>query len=175
MEKSVRHAQAIINEIYLAFPHRRARAFTPMSNSLYSEGPETEEAFRDKDNWTELEPEWLDHVPDGLSSALSFLAEEAKRFYIPAYLVADLNQKLECVDPAFHLFHGLDDIYHNVPIGGQNPGTWTDAATRLWDPLSQQQVLAIIHYLEWRVYKDGLEFAYSEHEALQRYWYNRLT
>src|SRR5688500_13893889 len=64
---------------------------------------QVEAAFQDKEDWRQLEPSFLDDAPDGLASALSFLSDEAFRYFLPAYLIADLDDQLECVDVVFHL------------------------------------------------------------------------
>lgn len=80
-------ADAVIEEIRQAFPARRQGRFLPLVNSAQGYEPlRVIAAFDDKDDWTKLAPEWLDKVPSGLGSALSFLADEALRFYIPLTL-----------------------------------------------------------------------------------------
>jgi hypothetical protein len=66
-----------------------------------------EREFKGKTNWRSVEAEFLDQAPNGYSTALCFLSDEAFRFYLPAYLLADINGKLESVDPAWYLCHGL--------------------------------------------------------------------
>src|SRR4051812_47440669 len=101
-------AAAIIEELQSVFPARRPGLFVPMVNSVQGDEPlEAAACFADKEDWTELLPEWLDEVPDGLGSALHFLSDAAIRFYIPAYLAADLAGGLRSVEPAFSLVHGF--------------------------------------------------------------------
>ena len=66
-----------------------------------------ERDFKGKTDWRTLEPGFIDQSPDGLASALSFFSDEAFHFYLPAYLIADLDGNLERSDPVFHLTHGL--------------------------------------------------------------------
>ena len=75
-----------------------------------SEGDEpwlVQEEFSDKHDWRALDAAFLDRAPQGLSSALSFFSREAFRYFLPAFLIADLDDSLETADPAFHLWHGL--------------------------------------------------------------------
>lgn len=67
-----------------------------IANSREGEEPILlERAFRDKTDWRVLTPEFLDSAPEGCSSALSFFSDEAFRFYLPAYLLADLRGELD--------------------------------------------------------------------------------
>src|SRR5438034_1764090 len=68
-----------------------------------------EDEFRGKRDWQSLDPAFLDQAPDGFASALCFFSDEAFRFYLPAYLIADLDGLFQRVDPVYHLCHGLDD------------------------------------------------------------------
>jgi hypothetical protein len=107
-------ADAIIEEIRQAFPARRQGRFLPLVSSAQGDEPlRVIAAFDNKDDWTKLAPEWLDKVPSGLGSALSFLADEAICFYIPAYIVADITTALQMVDPAFTLTDGFTHRSHN--------------------------------------------------------------
>jgi hypothetical protein len=169
-------AAAIVEELRMAFPSTRAGRFVPMVNSLRGDEPQQVEAdFADKEDWTRLRPEWLDAVPDGLASALSFLADEAIRFYLPAYLAADLMGALHHVDPTFALVHGLDDMSRDQKMRPRKEQTWTDFARARWDGLTQKQAAAVAHYLEWRVERDGLTIGHNIVEALGAYWYARAA
>ena len=68
-----------------------------------------EREFTGKTDWRVLDSAFIDQAPDGYGSALSFFSDEAFRFYLPAYLIADIDSKLERHDPVFHLTHGLTD------------------------------------------------------------------
>jgi hypothetical protein len=89
---------------------RQAFASTPppdpsnLRNSSESEEPYLlEDEFRDKRDWTLLDPEFIDRSPDGFGTALSFFSPEAFRYYLPAYLIADLDGALRQADPVFRL------------------------------------------------------------------------
>ena len=169
-------ASEVIAEIESVFPASRAVQFVPMANSLRGDEPQlTAEAFSDKEDWTELDPHWLDEAPDGLASALNFLADEALCFYIPAYIVADLRGQLERSEPTFQLTHGFDNFSRDQRIWSRNSETWTDFAKARWSHLTRGQARAIVQYLEWRINKDGREFAYPVQEALSGFWYHRAS
>jgi hypothetical protein len=115
-------ADAVVEEIRQAFPARRQGRFLPLVNSEGDEPLRVIAAFDDKDDWTTLAPEWLDKVPSGLGSALSFLADEAICFYIPAYIVADMTTALQMVDPTFTLTHRQAKARPYAPAGDSLPG-----------------------------------------------------
>ena len=135
----------------------------------------TAAAFADKDDWTDLDWKWLDEAADGWASALSFLSDEAACFYIPAYMVADVNGVLERVDPAFHLTYGFDSSSFGKRVSPDRSATSTDYATKRWSHLTAAQVSAVVHYLEWRLSRgdtfDGPIIA----EALSAFWYRRAA
>ena len=51
--------------------------------------------FKGKRDWRTVDPEFL----DGHADALSFFSEAGFRFFLPAYLVADLRGRLRTADP----------------------------------------------------------------------------
>ena len=173
-------ADAVIEEVRQAFPARRQGRFLPLVNSTQGDEPlRVIAAFDDKDDWTTLAPEWLDKVPSGLGSALSFLADEALRFYIPAYVVADMVSTLRMVDPAFALTNGFDRRSRNERGSPHGEQTRADRARVRWSGLTKEQALAIVHYLEWRVQRDRRDHGHiadnSIVEALKTYWYDRAA
>ena len=173
-------ADTIIEEIRQAFPARRQGRFLQLVNSAQGDEPlEVIAAFDDKDDWTTLAPEWLDKVPSGLGSALSFLADEPICFYIPAYIVADMTTVLQMVDPAFTLTHGFAHSSHNRRVKPRSEKTSTEHARNRWSRLSHGQAVAIVHYLEWRSLRDRRDHVHivnnSIVEALGTYWYDRAA
>ena len=147
-----------------------------MVNSDQGEEPLlTAEFFSDKSDWTSLDPTWLDRVPDGFGSALSFLSDEAICFYIPAYLSEDLKGNLKRVEPTFYLTHGFDSLSRDRRISPRRPETWTDYGKRRWSRLTMEQTSAVVHYLEWRLETDGIDLAYDASEALSAFWYDRAS
>jgi uncharacterized protein DUF6714 len=67
--------------------------------------------FKSKKDWRGIEAHFLDAHAD----ALSFFSEGAFRFFLPAYLVADLQDQLRTADPLFHLTHGFSDTTVELP------------------------------------------------------------
>jgi hypothetical protein len=123
-----------------------------------------EAAFRDISNWRTLDAKFLDTVPDGLSSALSFLSDAAFRFFLPAYLLADLRGQLERVDVVFHLSHGLSEKGRMSPVSRQQ-----------MEKLSAQQCRAVVGYLEHKVSAAGSLDLEGAADALNNFWYKRLA
>jgi Family of unknown function (DUF6714) len=169
-------ADKVVSEIRAAFPARRPAPFEPMVNSVSDDEPAlTAAAFADKQDWTALDEKWLDEAADGWASALSFLSDEAACFYIPAYLVADVNGALERVDPVFHLTHGFDASSSGKRIWPDVTSTWTEYATNRWSRLTEAQASAVVHYLEWRLSRaDSFDSPIID-EALRSFWYRRAS
>jgi hypothetical protein len=44
---------------------------------------------------------------DGHANALGYFSEAGFRFFLPAYLIADLHGQLNTADPLFHMTHGF--------------------------------------------------------------------
>lgn len=153
------------------------------------EGCEPEESvapFRGRDSTT-IESTVL----DGSHDALSFFSEGALRYFLPAYLVADIRHELRTADPVFHLTHGLSGFESEVAAGGRtwirrhggdallNPRrygaiSWRDHARFRLAVFSREEAAAIVAYLRWRAEHDddGCDREAIE-EALHRFWLER--
>jgi hypothetical protein len=132
--------------------------------------------FKGKTEWRTLDPSFIDQAPDGFGSALSFFSDEAYRFYLPAYLVASIDGKLQQADPVFSLTHGLDDASRAELINPRRYGerTWFDAARHKFAVFTAEQAGAIVAYLNLMAEMD--EFARSKiRQALGNYWTGRAS
>ena len=71
------------------------------------------------------------------------------RYYIPAYIVADIRQALQTADPVFHLTHGFVDFSATMEVGGE---TFIRASgrTRLINPL-RYGALTFLDYARHRL------------------------
>jgi hypothetical protein len=143
-----------------------------------SEGEEPyllEEDFQDVPDWRTLSTAFLDQAPDGFGSALSFFSGEAFRYYLPAYLLADVDQVLRQADPLFHLWHGLDDAKRDRPVNELRYGEWTwfDAVSGRLAGFTCGEVDAIVAYLRHKAEQDEFSRPKIE-EALRNYWLTRL-
>lgn len=123
--------------------------------------------FIGHNNWRILTNEFLDF--DG---ALSFLSDKAFRFYIPAFIIADINKKLDYNDPVIRLCWSLSPQSDNTKIAKiWEGGTIGERARKCFDEFSKEQVNAIVSYLNWRLLND--ENNYLIEQAFSNYWLKR--
>ncbi len=135
-----------------------------------------EKEFKGKTDWRTLEADFIDQAPDGYGSALSFFSDEAFRFYLPAYLIADIDDLLERHDPVFRLTHGLTDSAKAEPVNRRRYGerTWFEEARYRFAVFTHSQVRAIVAFLELK--RDADEFRRDGiDEALRNYWLERIA
>ena len=134
-----------------------------------------EAEFKGKSDWTALDAEFLDQAPDGFGTALSFFSDEAFHFYLPAYLIADIDEKLKQHDPSFQLTHGLDDASRGKKINPRRYGerTWFEAQRHKFSMFSKQEASAIVDYLRLRRDRDEIVRATID-QALENYWNGRI-
>lgn len=147
-----------------------------------SEGDEPRQvaqAFRDKRDWRLLSPAFLDSAPNGLRSAFGFFSDEALRFFLPAYLLADLAGGLKEVDMVFHLTYGLDDAGKSQLVNPVRYGARTmfQSAAYRFSVLDSEQSRVIASYLKhklrdvgaWQVQQESIR------QALRNYWQPRCA
>ena len=138
-----------------------------------------EEEFKGKNDWRQLDAVFIDRAPDGFGTALSFLSDEAFHFYLPAYLIADLDDLLKQADPVFHLTHGLDGASRKEKINSRRYGerTWFDYAQYKFAMFSDVERAAIAEYLRYK--RDGTTLTQPERarvdEALESYWKRKMA
>lgn len=132
------------------------------------------EEFQGKADWRTLDPAFLDSAPGGYGSALSFFSDEAFRFYLPAYLLASLDDKLQRADPTFSLTHRFTDEGRRERINPRRYGerTWFDDGRHKFAVFTQPQVQAIVAYLELMRDRDEGDRADID-QALTNYWLAR--
>jgi len=133
-----------------------------------------EKEFKGKTRWDELDAEFLDQAPDGFASALSFFSDEAFRFYLPAYLIADLKGELGSAEPVYYLTHGLDNASRADFINPRRYGarTWYHETSSRFAMFTREEVNAIVAYLESvrGVGNDPSPQQKRIDEALSNYW-----
>jgi hypothetical protein len=138
-----------------------------------------EEEFKGKTDWRTLDPSFIDRAPDGFGTALNFFSDEAFRFYLPAYLLADLDGKLTQADVVFALTHGFDDKSRGERINPQRYGerTWSEHARHKFATFNAQQIKAIVGYLRYKLSTDAVTDYEKGHinEALKNYWAARAA
>jgi Family of unknown function (DUF6714) len=145
-------------------------------------------AFVGKTDWRELDSAML----DGHYCALNFFSEAGFRFFLPAYLIAELRQELRTADPLFHLSHGFYSIPVEVAAGSQtfrrgsggstllNPKrygamTWSDYARYRLSAFTREEARAIVAYMTYRRERDtmGLDKPRID-AAFKEFWQNRV-
>lgn len=166
----------LIQQITLAFRNVSYPGDDHLTDSTYGEEPAALiRDFSGKTNWQDLSSEFLDQAPDGWGTALSFFSGAALQFYLPAYLIADINGQLFIADPMPRLCTSL------TPLGGMQKiakvwggGTMGDYARRDFAPYDPSQVQAIVDYLWWRLESDETADYITIEQALENYWLERV-
>jgi hypothetical protein len=149
-----------------------------LSNSREGDEPlAVDRDFKDKAPWDSLDAAFLDQAPEGWGTALSFFSDEAFHYYLPAYMLADLDEKLQQANPIFHLTHGLEKTSADTPINPRRYGarTWRHHAEWKFAMFDREQCAAIAAYLQHRREHGDLtaiETAAID-EALAGYWLKR--
>ena len=144
-------------------------------------------AFFGKTDWTALDSKMLDER----YCALSFFSEAGFRFFLPAYLIADLRGELLTADPLFHLYHGFSSVTSEIPVesrkftrisGGNsllNPRrygamTWNDYARHRLAAFTREEARAVIAYMTYKAEHDPASIERPRVEAaLQQFWLDR--
>ena len=108
-----------------------------------------EQEFMGKKDWGSLDAKFIDRAPDGFGSALSFFSDAAFHFYLPAYLLADIDRLLEQHDSVFHFTYGLTNEERHQHINPRRYGerTWFDEATHKFAMFGRAESAAIVAYL----------------------------
>ncbi|MBP7809690.1 MAG: hypothetical protein KA163_10385 [Bacteroidia bacterium] len=158
----------LIQKISLAFRNVEYSGDDNLVDESYDDEPGIiRNHFRGYKDWTTLTPDFLD-----IDGALSFLSDKAFRFFLPAFLIADINQKLDYNDPTVRLCWSLTPQSENKKIakifGGQTIG---ERARTCFDAFTKEQVSAIVSYLHWRLSKD--KHNNTIEQALENYWLQR--
>ena len=140
-------------------------------------------------DWSTLDPAIL----DASYTALSFFSEGGFRYFLPAYLIADLEERLQTADPVFHLTNGFSDRVVTLPVGPRiykktigksafvNPQrygamTWQDHARRQLSVFTREEAGAIVAYLEYKRDQDSHGLNTQEiNAALDGFWRDRAA
>ena len=96
-------------------------------------------------------------------------------FYLPAYLIADVDGLLQRADPVYHLTHGLYGESMGQRINPRRYGerTWSDFARYKHSMFEEKEVAAIISYLEFKARTVVPAFRDAIKQALRNYWRSR--
>jgi hypothetical protein len=182
-------ADAVIDAVRRGF----ARTTRPADRFLVGsrDGCEPEEVvsgFYGRLEWEGLDARFL----DGHSDALSFFSEAGFRFFLPAYLVADVRGELLTADPVFHLTHSFHEVTVETRVGARtfarqlgprvllNPqrygaARWADHARFRLAIFTREECAAIVAYLGFRRERDGALDAPAIDAALAAFWDERAA
>lgn len=160
--------EELIRKITAAFSEVEYPGDDSLVNDSYGDEPGlVKNHFGGHNDWKILTHEFLDF--DG---ALSFLSDKAFRFYIPAFIIADINEKLDYNDPTVRLCWYLNPQSENKKIAKiWGSGTMGERAKKCFDEFSNEQVSAIVSYLNWRLSYDKYNNIIDQ--ALGNYWLER--
>jgi hypothetical protein len=182
--------QRVIEHIRQAFSdtERPGDAFLQGSHEGCEPG-ESVAPFIGVADWSQLDP----MVLDASYNALSFFSEGGFRYFLPAYLIADLEDRLQTADPVFHLTNGFFDKVVEIPAGQRiyektigksafvNPQrygamTWHDHARGQLSVFTREEAGAIVSYLEYK--RDTEPHGLNTEEinaALDSFWRDRAA
>ncbi len=166
-------AESITDLILRAFAQTPYPGDDALVRSVGDEPDEVVELFRGRTDWRALTAEFVDLAGAASPSALSFFSDGAFRFYLPAYLIADLGGRLVYSDPVFYLYHGLDEASRaqTIHLPGTGATTWWQVQQRHLAGFTSDEAAAIVAYLRFKAARDDIEFTRrSVKEALQNYW-----
>jgi hypothetical protein len=145
--------------------------------------------FVGRTRWEALEPAML----DARHAALSFFSEAGFRFFLPAFLVADLRGQLHTAEPLFHLTGGFYDgsvetrVASHVFVrrfGGStllNPqrygaSTFEDYTRYRLSVFTREEAAVIVSYLECKREQETIEALRGQIDlALDRFWRDRAA
>jgi len=180
--------EAVIKQITLEFEHNAYPGDQYLQGSFEGSEPYEEVGpFQGHSDWKLLEPGFL----DAHAGALSFFSAAGFRFFLPAYLIADLHGRLRTADPLFHLVHGFSDITVDIPLKQRvfqiksgkselvNPRrygalTFLDSARYRLSIFTREEAQAVVAYLEYKLETEEGEFSRDAIEAaLKLFWLER--
>ncbi len=165
--------EELIGCITRAFEDLTYPADAEISESHGDEAEEVIRVFQGQDDWRKLSGSFLDEAPERSGSALSYFSPSALRFYLPAYLIADLRGELDRVDPADRLCAFLTPQSEGQRLaqvwGGSTMGE-RERAT--FNALDLKQCEAVVAYLWWKL--DQVEGQLTIEQAMEHYWLPRL-
>jgi hypothetical protein len=180
--------RAVTNQIKQAFGENEYPGDGFLQGSFEGCEPYDEIApFKGIHDWQNVASELL----DAHHAALSFFSAAGLRFFLPAYLVADLRDELETADPLFVLVRGFSDasVEHRVKgrvfvrkIGKSafvNPRryggmTFYDYARWRLSIFTRQEAQAIVAYLRFKRDTDPHHLRDKEiNAALDLFWLER--
>lgn len=131
----------------------------------YGEEPMlVKEHFSNQSSRESLTPEFID-----LDGAFAFFSNEAFRYYISVFMIADISEKLDFNNPVIRLCWPVTPQSENQKIAEvHGGGTIGERAKACFELFTQEQVQAIIAYLNWKLEEDEDDLLIKQ--ALENYW-----
>ena len=180
--------EAVIRQIREAFGRSEFPGDDYLQGSFEGREPFEEiEPFKGRDDWQAIDASLLDTH----HAALSFFSEAGLRYFLPAYLVADLRGELATADPLFTLVHGFGNAAVTHHTGSRdlrrvigrtafvNPrrygaATFFDHARWRLSIFTREEARAIVAYLRHKRDSDPHRLQSEEIEpALSLFWLER--
>lgn len=182
--------EAVIKAIREAFGANEYPGDYFLQGSFEGEEPYQEiEPFKGKFDWQTIPAALLDtHY-----SALNFFSEAGLRFFLPAYLIADLQDELQTAEPLYLFVHGFIDlsVEHRLKTrifvrktgktAFMNPRrygamTFYDYARCRLSIFTREEAQAIVAYLKYKREADLYHLHQEAIEAaLNSFWLERAT
>ena len=164
--------ETLIEQVRSAFSSTVYPGDDHLTDSFGEEADALEVAFRGRTDWRALDAAFINQAPGGWGSALSFFSAQALQFYLPAYLIADLQGVLDTGDATTRLCMFVTPMVETRKLarvyGG---GTLGEHARREFAVFDAAQVSAIVAYLWWKLECEG--YNPSIEQALENYWLGR--
>lgn len=164
----------LIDKIEQAFADVRYPGDNELTDSTHAEeSAALVEDFTGRTIWQDVDVGFLNQAPDGWGSALAFFSARAFRFYLPAYLIADIRGELDYPDPVSRLCSPVTPLGANRRIANiWGGGTMGERATAEFAEFNAAQVSAVVAYLWWKLEACGGHNPTIE-QALESYWLER--
>jgi hypothetical protein len=126
---------------------------------------EIEAVYKGRDDWRELDAAFVDRA------GLGFLSPEAFRFYLPAFLLADIAGALMTETPWFRLSHGLDDVGKIDRVNPRLYGelTWFEEQSARFAAFTPAEARAVVGYLAFVLARDG-DISGTIAQAIDNFW-----
>ena len=180
--------KCVISEVQSAFMNNEFPVDNYLLGSYEGSEPFGEiEPFKGQEIWRHIPSQVL----DSHASALSFFSEACLRYFLPAYLIADLKNQLDSADPLFVLVYGFSDRSVEHRIGDQvfirntgkdsylNPRryggmTFYDYSQYRLSIFTREESQAIVSYLNYKKDRSPLNLDKEEIKAaLELFWNDR--
>jgi hypothetical protein len=181
--------ELVISEIQAAFINNEFPGDSYLLGSYEGSEPFDEiDPFKGQENWRHIPSQVLDSHAKGIS----FFSEAGLRFFLPAYLIADLKDELDSADPMFILVHGFSNRSVEHRIGDQvfirktgknsfvNPRryggmTFYDYSLYRLSIFTREESQAIVSYLNYKKKQSPLKLEKEGIEAaLNLFWHDRV-